>query len=66
MLQAVCRRSGLPVVLKAYRLAGLSDFLLYQVLRELDIHCRLQHDGVVRLLVAFQVGVRTAGRRTER
>ncbi|EFJ51811.1 hypothetical protein VOLCADRAFT_87364, partial [Volvox carteri f. nagariensis] len=54
--KAICRWSGSDVVLKAYHLAGLSDFLLYQVLRELDIHSRQRHEGVVKLLAAFKEG----------
>ncbi|GLC45898.1 hypothetical protein PLESTF_000710000 [Pleodorina starrii] len=54
VFKAVCRKSGADVVLKAYNLAGLSDFLVYQMLRELDIHSRLRHTGVVKLLAAFR------------
>ncbi|GLI70377.1 hypothetical protein VaNZ11_015157, partial [Volvox africanus] len=44
------------VVLKAYNLAGLSNFLRNQVLRELNIHSRLRHPGIVHLLAAFREG----------
>ncbi len=47
--------SNAEVVLKAYNLAGLSVFLRHQVLRELDIHSRLSHSGVVHLMAAFRV-----------
>ncbi len=53
--QATCLRSGQDVVLKAYALSGLSDFLRNQVLRELHIHSRLCNTGVVQLLGAFRV-----------
>ncbi|EFJ51683.1 aurora like protein kinase [Volvox carteri f. nagariensis] len=52
--KARCLYSGNDVVLKAYNLAGLSTFLRNQVLRELDIHSRLRHPGVVHLLAAFR------------
>lgn len=54
--QASCNHSGDDVVLKAYDLGGLSSFLRHQVLRELDIHSRLRHAGVVQLLAAFKEG----------
>ncbi|KAG2439627.1 hypothetical protein HXX76_004979 [Chlamydomonas incerta] len=54
--KATCLRSGQDVVLKAYALSGLSDFLRNQVLRELDIHSRLCNPGVVQLLAAFREG----------
>ncbi len=57
MYKAACLHSGTDVVLKAYKLAGLSSFLRHQVLRELDIHSRLDHPGVVRLLAAFRVSL---------
>ncbi|EFJ52922.1 hypothetical protein VOLCADRAFT_45025, partial [Volvox carteri f. nagariensis] len=44
------------VVLKIYTLSSLSDFLRNQVLRELDIHSRLDHPHVVQLLAAFREG----------
>ncbi|GFR42340.1 hypothetical protein Agub_g3251 [Astrephomene gubernaculifera] len=52
--KATCLRSGQDVVLKVYTLTNLSDFLRNQVLRELDIHSRLDHPGVVQLLAAFK------------
>ncbi|GLC45895.1 hypothetical protein PLESTF_000709700 [Pleodorina starrii] len=52
--KACCLYSGADVVLKAYNLAGLSTFLRNQVLRELDIHSRLRHPGVVHLMAAFR------------
>ncbi|KAG2432382.1 hypothetical protein HYH02_012954 [Chlamydomonas schloesseri] len=54
--KATCLRSGQDVVLKAYALSGLSDFLRNQVLRELHIHSRLCNTGVVQLLGAFREG----------
>lgn len=56
--QATCLRSGQDVVVKAYALSGLSDFLRHQVLRELRIHSRLCNPGVVQMLAAFRVSVR--------
>ena len=53
--QATCKRSGQDVVLKAYALSSLTDFLRNQVLRELHIHSRLENPGVVQLLAAFRV-----------
>ncbi|GLC45899.1 hypothetical protein PLESTF_000710100 [Pleodorina starrii] len=52
--KASCLYSGTDVILKAYNLAGLSTFLRNQVLRELDIHSRLRHPGVVHLMAAFR------------
>ncbi|KAG2439626.1 hypothetical protein HXX76_004978 [Chlamydomonas incerta] len=54
--KATCHRSGQDVVLKAYTLSSLSDFLRNQMLRELDIHARLQHPSVVQILGAFREG----------
>eukprot|EP00198_Chlamydomonas_reinhardtii_P008723 XP_001698060.1 predicted protein [Chlamydomonas reinhardtii] len=54
--KATCHRSGQDVVLKAYTLSSLSDFLRNQMLRELDIHARLQHPAVVQILGAFREG----------
>ncbi|KAG2426078.1 hypothetical protein HXX76_013266 [Chlamydomonas incerta] len=54
--KAHCRHSRQDVVLKAYNLQGLSPFLRHQVLRELDIHSRLAHDGIVQLYGAFRDG----------
>ncbi len=53
--QARCLRSGQDIVLKVYSVSSLSDFLRNQVLRELDIHSRLDHPNVVQLLAAFRV-----------
>ncbi|GFR48886.1 hypothetical protein Agub_g10829 [Astrephomene gubernaculifera] len=52
--KAKCHTSDQEVVLKIYPLTELTDFLRYQVLRELDIHSRLRHPGVVQLLAAFR------------
>ncbi|GLI70384.1 hypothetical protein VaNZ11_015164 [Volvox africanus] len=54
--KASCLYSSSDVVLKAYNLAGLSNFLRNQVLRELNIHSRLRHPGIVHLLAAFREG----------
>ncbi|KAG2501711.1 hypothetical protein HYH03_000212 [Edaphochlamys debaryana] len=54
--QATCLTSSQEVVLKVYSLTQLTTFLTYQVLRELDIHSRLRHPGVVQLLAAFREG----------
>ncbi|PNH06107.1 Serine/threonine-protein kinase Aurora-3 [Tetrabaena socialis] len=54
--KAACCRSGRDVVLKSYTLSTLTDFLRNQVLRELDIHSRLEHPSVVQLLAAFREG----------
>eukprot|EP00198_Chlamydomonas_reinhardtii_P008722 XP_001698059.1 predicted protein [Chlamydomonas reinhardtii] len=54
--KATCLRSGQDVVVKAYALSGLSDFLRHQVLRELRIHSRLCNPGVVQMLAAFREG----------
>ncbi|KXZ55543.1 hypothetical protein GPECTOR_2g1092 [Gonium pectorale] len=54
--KAHCLTSNQTVVLKVYALDGLTDFLRHQVLRELDIHSRLKHPGVVQLLAAFREG----------
>ncbi|PNH07268.1 Serine/threonine-protein kinase Aurora-3 [Tetrabaena socialis] len=53
---ATCCRSGQDVVLKTYTLSTLTDFLRNQVLRELDIHARLDHPGIVQMLAAFREG----------
>lgn len=58
MYKAESVASNAEVVLKAYNLAGLSVFLRHQVLRELDIHSRLSHSGVVHLMAAFRVRAR--------
>ncbi|PNW73868.1 hypothetical protein CHLRE_13g576100v5 [Chlamydomonas reinhardtii] len=54
--KAECLHSGEPVALKVYRLKGQSDFLRYQMMRELHIHARLAHDSMVHLIGAFQDG----------
>ncbi|PNH09413.1 Aurora kinase A [Tetrabaena socialis] len=54
--KASCTHSSSDVVLKAYNLTGLSSFLRHQVLRELDIHARLRHVGIVHLIAAFKEG----------
>ncbi|GIL88460.1 hypothetical protein Vretifemale_16432 [Volvox reticuliferus] len=54
--KASCTFSGNDVVLKVYNLSRLSKFLQNQVLRELDIHSRLRHPGIVHLLAAFREG----------
>ncbi|KAG2502234.1 hypothetical protein HYH03_000720 [Edaphochlamys debaryana] len=54
--KATCLVSGQDVVLKAYSLSTLTDFLRNQVLRELDIHSKLEHPGVVQLYAAFKEG----------
>ncbi|KAG2486070.1 hypothetical protein HYH03_015276 [Edaphochlamys debaryana] len=54
--KATCNASETDVVLKAYNLMGLSAFLRHQVLRELDIHSRLQHPSIVHLIAAFKEG----------
>lgn len=43
-------------MLKSYSLSSLSEFLRHQVLRELDIHARLQHPHIVQLIATFKVG----------
>ncbi|KAG2443699.1 hypothetical protein HXX76_002047 [Chlamydomonas incerta] len=55
--KAECLHSGEEVVLKVYKLRGQSAFLRYQMLRELDIHSRLQaHAALVPLYGAFRDG----------
>ncbi|KAG2502235.1 hypothetical protein HYH03_000721 [Edaphochlamys debaryana] len=54
--KATCHRTGQDVVLKAYSLSTLTDFLRNQVLRELDIHSKLEHPSIVQMLGAFREG----------
>ncbi|KXZ42761.1 hypothetical protein GPECTOR_120g428 [Gonium pectorale] len=52
--KATCLRSGHDVVLKAYALSSLTDFLTHQALREVRVHSGVEHPEVVQLLAVFK------------
>ncbi|CAG9464864.1 unnamed protein product [Pedinophyceae sp. YPF-701] len=49
-----CKRSCIPVAIKAYKKVRLSKLNDFQVRREIAIHSRLEHPNVIDLLVAFE------------
>ncbi|KAK9815326.1 hypothetical protein WJX72_001838 [[Myrmecia] bisecta] len=54
LYSATCRQSQIPIALKLYRKARLSDLNWYQVEREIRIHAALQHENIIQLFAAFE------------
>ncbi|DBA84709.1 TPA: hypothetical protein ACH3X1_005961 [Trebouxia sp. C0004] len=54
LYSATCKKSKLPVAVKVYRKARLSELNWYQVEREVRIHSRLDHANIIQLYAAFE------------
>ncbi|EFJ40040.1 hypothetical protein VOLCADRAFT_100230 [Volvox carteri f. nagariensis] len=52
--KAVCRRSGLPVVLKVYLISRVPHNAVHTLVREVRIHTDLEHNNIVTLYGVFE------------
>lgn len=54
--KAICKRTNETVVLKSYQLSSICELYQHQIFREVGLHASLEHENVVQLNAAFQVG----------
>ena len=56
-MQATCNKSAVQVALKVGHMDQLTELARYQARREVRVHTKLQHENIIHLLAAFEVGV---------